>query len=221
MRKWCVLSRLFPHLYNVCEARHTLLLSIRPGSGCRTALAVPGEHCLLPGRGCRPGQVTGAWGPWLLPACVAPATRLEGVGQGPGWTGICALLGGLPLCPGHLPTVIRGRELPSGLRWEKLKARDPSHALGPSWGDGSALPSASSTQCLLLTFLHRPRLPPSTSCRAGPSERPAQPALGSGFVSGAPSPLRRPRRPVPPPPMGAPAYPCCRPRRRLCCSTSW
>ena len=135
-----------------------------------------------------------------------PSVTYEGAGQGPGWTGTCALLGGLPACPGHLPTVTLHRQPPTPICLEKLKARDPAHALGLSGGPRSALPSVSSTQCLLLTFLHLPHSPPSISCRAGPSKRPTQrPAFDSGFVPYAPSPLRRsPRRPVPPIPTGRP-----------------
>lgn len=191
----CPLQTQFPHLYSVCDPQHILLsLSSR---GADAAPAVPGGPRLVPGGGFR------AWWPQMLSLC-GPSITYEGAGQGPGWTGTRALQAGLPACPGHLPTVILHRQPPTPICLEKLKARDPAHALGLSGGPRSALPGASSTQSLLLTFLHPPHFPPSISCRAGPSNRPTQrPAFDSGFVPYAPSSLRRsPRRPVPSIPSG-------------------
>lgn len=50
--------------------------------------------------------------------------------------------------------MILHRQPPTPICLEKLKARDPAHALGLSGGPGSTLPPVSSTQGLLLTFLH-------------------------------------------------------------------
>lgn len=213
-----VLCSLWPQFPCPCNGWEAMEFSRSSSSRGDTAFATPAvrrELCLVPGggHGARPGEqepaaldATNLCGPSAMPA---------GAGQGPGWTGIRVLLGGLPLCPATFPWGFWA-ELRTPLFSCSLvgEAESQGWVVSCFWPE-SGVAGRLSHPLPLQGFsgwvsLHRPLLSP----------------LHAGWSRGGIAPLRRLCPGAPSPSQSHPgrrlaAYPCCRPRSWLCCSTSW
>lgn len=170
--------------------------------------------------GAGPRQVDSSLGALDAACLCGPSVTSAGTGQGPGWTGIRALH------PGWAPPLpwppTQGDSEQRAAHSHVLGAAESRGSLPRSWPESGS--RVSSPRRFLYTVLAAdlPSIAP-TSLPPPPAGLvpPGAPRrlLWVGALSQAP-PARPPRR-SPGRPGGSPAYPCCRPRRRLCCSTSW